>query len=144
MALGFGPRYLGGEKTISSVLSQSIVRPLTCSQFSTSSSFVLAESMALYGVADTARIAPSSTYNDREAWVHEALSVSRYDVNMALNMGDRGEPWGVPSGTEKGSVVEASNRMEAFLLVKKEKTQFTIFGGNPFFAKISLTWLASI
>ena len=139
-----GPRYLLGEKIISSVLSKSTVNPFVCSHSSTSSNLALAFMVALCGVAETDRMAPSSTYRDREECFHEALRVSRYDVKMALRMGERGDPWGVLSGTEKGLVFEDSNLMDAFQLVRNEKTHSTIFGGNPFFANMSLARFASI
>ena len=45
-----------------------------------SSSFDWAFWAALYGVAETARIAPSSMYRDSDEWVHVVLSVSKNDV----------------------------------------------------------------
>ena len=58
----FGPRYLLGEKIISFVLSKSIASPFACSHLMHSSSLAEAFAVALYGVAETVRIAPSSTY----------------------------------------------------------------------------------
>ena len=89
-------------------------------------------------------IAPSSTYRDRDEWVHVALSVSRNDVYIAERIGERGEPWGVPSGTVKGSMSVESRRIEAVRLVRKEKTQFTKLGGKPFFVRMSRVRLASM
>ena len=63
---------------------------------------------------------------------------------MAEMIGDRGEPCGVPSGTLKGGRVVASIRIEAERSVRNEKTHFTIFGGKPFFSRISRVLLASI
>ena len=56
----------------------------------------------------------------------------RYEVKIADRIGERGEPWGVPSGTGKGSMVVESRRMDAVRLVRKEKIQFTKLGGKPF------------
>ena len=75
-----GPQYLGGEKIISSVFSKSAVRPFWCSQLRVSSNFEMAFLQALYGVADTAIIAPSSTYRERDEWVHVELSLRRNEV----------------------------------------------------------------
>jgi hypothetical protein len=115
-----------------------------CSQFRLSSNFETAFLVALYGVAETARIAPSSTYSDRDEWAHVELSFSKKEVKMALKMGDRGDPCGVPSGTGNGSMLVESSRMDAVRLVRKEKIHFTIFGGKPFFSKMSRVLLASI
>ena len=131
-----GPRYLLGEKIISSVLSKSTLSPLAWSHLRHSSSFDIAFVAALYGVADTVSMAPSSTYSDRDEWCHEELRVSRYEVKIALKIGDNGEPCGVPSGIGKGSRFVASNRMDAIRLVRNEKIQFTILGGKPFFSKM--------
>ena len=56
-----GPRYLLGEKIISSVLSKSAVSPLVCSHLRVSSNFEIAFLVALYCVAEIERMAPSST-----------------------------------------------------------------------------------
>ena len=63
---------------------------------------------------------------------------------MAEMMGDRGEPCGVPSGTLKGVRVVESSRIEAERLVRKEKTHCTMFGGKPFFSRMSRVLLASM
>ena len=120
------------------------MRPLLLSQVRTSSNFDLAFVLALYGVAETKMIAPSSTYSESEECVHLELRVSRNDVYMAERMGDRGEPWGVPSGTVKGSMSIESRRMEAERLVRNEKIHVTRFGGKPFLVKMSRVLLASM
>ena len=56
-----GPRYLFGEKIMISVFSASVWRPFVSSQRRDCSSFEMALSHALLGVAEIARIAPSST-----------------------------------------------------------------------------------
>ena len=63
---------------------------------------------------------------------------------MAEMIGDRGEPCGVPSGTLNGVRVVESSRMDADRSVRNEKTHFTIFGGKPFFSKMSRVLLASM
>ena len=75
-----GPRYLEGEKIINSVFSKSAVSPLVCSHLKVSSSFEMALVLALYGVAETERIAPSSTYKERDECCHVELWVRRNDV----------------------------------------------------------------
>ena len=80
MSFVFGPRYLGGEKIISSVLLKSAVRPLVLSQVSDCSNLEMALCAALMGVAETAKIAPSSTYRERAACDQCELSVSKNDV----------------------------------------------------------------
>ena len=77
MPVALGPRYLLGEKIISSVLSWSTMRPLACSHDRHSSSFEEAFVTALYGVAETKRMAPSSTYSERAEWDHDLLCVRR-------------------------------------------------------------------
>ena len=56
-----GPRYLFGEKIIILVFSVSAWRPFTSSQRRDCSSLEMAFSQALLGVAEIARMAPSST-----------------------------------------------------------------------------------
>ena len=65
-------------------------------------------------------------------------------MKMALRMGDKGEPWGVPSGIENESMFVESRRIDAVRLVRKEYTHSTKLGGKPFFLKISRVLLASI
>ena len=71
MPFALGPRYLLGEKIISSVLSKSTVSPLAFSHLRHSSSLEEALVVALYGVAETERMAPSSTYNERAECDHD-------------------------------------------------------------------------
>ena len=80
VSVTLGPRYLVGEKIISSVFSKSAVSPLVCSHFKVSSSFDMAFVQALYGVAETESIAPSSTYKERDECVHAELRFRRNDV----------------------------------------------------------------
>ena len=89
-------------------------------------------------------IAPSSTYKERAECVQLALRVSKNDVYMAERIGERGEPWGVPSGTVKGSMSVESRRMDAVRLVRNEKTHLTRFLGNPFLEKMSRVRFASM
>ena len=123
MSLTDGPRYLGGENTITSVLSASVDRPLHASHLSVVSSFDMACSVALRGVAETARIAPSSTYIESAACTHALLACSKNDVKRAERMGERGEPCGVPSGIGNGSEVTESIFMTADRSVRNECIQ---------------------
>ena len=75
-----GPRYLFGEKIMSSVFSASVWRPFVSSHRRDCSSFEMAFSHALLGVAEIARIAPSSTYSESDECVHVALRERRNEV----------------------------------------------------------------
>ena len=125
VSLTVGPRYLGGEKIITSVFSASVERPLRASHLSDSSSLETACSVALRGVADTARMAPSSTYMESAACSHDLLVCKRNDVNKAERIGERGDPCGVPSGMGKGSDVTESIFMTADRSVRNECIHFT-------------------
>ena len=75
-----GPRYLSGEKIIISVFSASAWRPFVFSHRRDCSSFAMALSQALFGVAEIARMAPSSTYNESDECDHVELSERRNEV----------------------------------------------------------------
>ena len=75
-----GPRYLFGEKIIISVFSASAWRPFVSNHLRDCSNFEMAFSQALLGVAEIARIVPSSTYNESDECVHVALSERRNEV----------------------------------------------------------------
>ena len=75
-----GPRYLYGEKIMISVFSASVWRPFVSSHRKDCSRFAMACSQALLGVAEIARMAPSSTYNESEECIHEELSERRNEV----------------------------------------------------------------
>ena len=142
--VALGPQYLHGENIISSVFSKSTLSPFWWSHSRLSSSFAIAFVAALYGVADTVNMAPSTTYNDSDECLQEELRVSKYEVKMALRIGDRGDPCGVPSGMGKGSRLVASTLMDAVRLVRNEKIQSTMLGGKPFFSKMLRVLAASI
>ena len=125
VSLTIRPRYLGGENTITSVLSASVNKPLLASHLRDSSSLEMACSVALRGVAETARIAPSSTYMESTACSHDLLAWRRNDVNRAERIGERGDPCGVPSGMGKGSDVTESIFITADRSVRNECIQFT-------------------
>ena len=76
----FGPRYLLGEKIIISVFSASVWRPFVSSHRRDCSSFEMAFSQALLGVAEIAMMAPSSTYNESDECVHVELNERRNEV----------------------------------------------------------------
>ena len=76
----FWPRYLFGEKIMISVFSASVWRPFVSSQRRDCSSFEMAFSHALLGVAEIVRMAPSSTYNESDECVHEELRERRKEV----------------------------------------------------------------
>ena len=120
VSLMVGPRYLGGENTITSVLSAFVDKPLRASHLSNSSSFEMACSVALRGVAEMARMAPSSTYMESAACSHDLLAWRRNEVNRAERIGERGDPCGVPSGIGKGSDVTESIFMTAERPVRNE------------------------
>ena len=144
VSLTIGPRYLGGENIITSVLSASVDKPFVLSHLSDTSSFEMACSVALRGVAETARIAPSSTYIESAACSHDLLVWRRNDVNRAERMGERGDPYGVPSRMGKGSDVTESIFMTADRSVRNEYIQFTTLRGKPFLLHMSLARLASM
>ena len=75
-----GPRYLFGEKIMISVFSASVWRPFVSSHRRDCSSFEMAFSHALLGVAEIARIAPSSTYKESAECVHVELRERRNEV----------------------------------------------------------------
>ena len=89
MPFALGPRYLSGEKIINSVLSKSTSSPLALSHLRQSSSFDVALVAALYGVADTVSMAPSSTYSDSDEWRQKELRVSKYEVKAGCSKKSR-------------------------------------------------------
>ena len=50
---------------------------------------------------------------------------------MAERMGERGEPWGVPSETRMRSPVSLLKDRATVLLVKKDSSQLQNEGGKP-------------
>ena len=76
----FGPQYLFGEKIIISVFSASAWRPFEFNHRRDCSNLEMAFTQALLGVAEIARMAPSSTYNESDECVHVELSESRNEV----------------------------------------------------------------
>ena len=76
--------------------------------------------------------------------VSPSAPVSLLQVRPLPQISSESQHCGVPSGTLNGARVVESSRMEAKRSVRKEKTHFTIFGGNPFFSRMSRVLLASI
>jgi hypothetical protein len=98
------------------------------------------ESVAPLMVNDMAYIALLSTYMVRSLRVHVLVISSRLVVYIADNIGDKGEPCGVPLMISKESKVCPPPLSMAVLADRKDSIQAHMPRGKPLSQKICTVW----